>query len=69
MLGGSFPAVFNDVRPGQLVAGVKRLGFGEVHEGTTGVELIREEYTRLVEATGGTPMISTHCPTISYNFV
>jgi len=64
VLGCSFPAFFNDVRAGQLVAGIKRLGFGEVHEGTSGVELIREQYGRFIEEPGGTPMISTHCPTI-----
>jgi DNA-binding NtrC family response regulator/iron only hydrogenase large subunit-like protein len=64
VLGCSFPAFFNDVRAGQLVAGIKRLGFSEVHEGTSGVELIRDQYARLVQERGGTPMISTHCPTI-----
>ncbi len=64
VLGCSFPAFFNDVRAGQLVTGIKRLGFDEVHEGTSGVELVREHYSRLIEEPGGTPMISTHCPTI-----
>jgi DNA-binding NtrC family response regulator/iron only hydrogenase large subunit-like protein len=64
VLGCSFPAFFNDVRPGQLVAGIKKLGFGEVHEGASGVELIRSEYARLVDQPGQPPLISTHCPTI-----
>jgi DNA-binding NtrC family response regulator/iron only hydrogenase large subunit-like protein len=64
VLGCSYPAFFNDVRPGQLVAGIKRLGFHEVHEGASGVELIRAEYGRLKGQAGTTPLISTHCPTI-----
>src|SRR5690242_11645199 len=31
VLGCSFPAFFHNVAPGQLVAGLKRLGFAEVH--------------------------------------
>ncbi len=64
VLGCSFPAFFNDVRPGQLVSGLKRLGFSDVHEGTEGVELIAGEYARLVENPPDFPLISTHCPTI-----
>jgi transcriptional regulator with PAS, ATPase and Fis domain/iron only hydrogenase large subunit-like protein len=64
VLGCSFPAFFNDIRPGQLVTGLKRLGFGEIHEGASGVELLREEYARLAAAPNDLPLISTHCPTI-----
>ena len=64
VLGCSYPAFFNDVRSGQLASGIKRLGFDEVHEGASGVELIRSEYGRLKEQDAGLPLISTHCPTI-----
>ena len=64
VLGCSFPAFFNDVRPGQLVTGLKRLGFCEVHEGASGVELLVEEYRGLVDHPGDASLISTHCPTI-----
>jgi len=64
VLGCSFPAFFNDIRPGQLVTGLKRLGFVEVHEGTAGVELISGEYAWLAENPPVTPLISTHCPTM-----
>jgi len=64
VLGCSYPAFFNDVRPGQLISGIKRLGFEEVHEGSSGVELIRDEYGRIREEGEGYPRISTHCPTI-----
>ncbi len=64
VLGCSFPAFFNDVRPGQLVSGLKRLGFSEVHEGASGVELLVDDYTDLVSQPDDSPLISTHCPTI-----
>ncbi|PLX93576.1 MAG: sigma-54-dependent Fis family transcriptional regulator [Desulfuromonas sp.] len=64
VLGCSFPAFYHDVRPGQLVTGLRRLGFCEVHEGSSGVELIRSEYARLIARPPVTPLISTHCPTI-----
>ncbi|TYO98225.1 DNA-binding NtrC family response regulator [Geothermobacter ehrlichii] len=64
VLGCSFPAFFNDIRPGQLVTALKKLGFVEVHEGTSGVELIRDDYRRLIERPPQTPLISSHCPTV-----
>ncbi len=64
ILGCSFPAFFNDISPGQLVTGLKRLGFCEVHEGASGVELLVDDYHRLAAEHGGLPLISTHCPTI-----
>ncbi|BCR04405.1 sigma-54-dependent Fis family transcriptional regulator [Desulfuromonas versatilis] len=64
VLGCSFPAFFNDVRPGQLVTGLKRLGFKEVHEGASGVELLVDEYAGLLNQPGDAPRITTHCPTI-----
>ncbi|MBE0595694.1 MAG: sigma 54-interacting transcriptional regulator, partial [Desulfuromonadales bacterium] len=64
VLGCSYPAFFNDVRPGQLVTGLKRLGFCEVHEGASGVELLSDTYTRMVENPPQTPLLTTHCPTI-----
>lgn len=64
VLGCSFPAFFHDIRPGQLVTGLKRLGFCEVHEGASGVELLQDTYRRLVDTPTEFPLISTHCPTI-----
>lgn len=64
VLGCSYPAFFHDVRPGQLVTGLKRLGFCEVHEGASGVELLEAEYANLVKQPTGAPLISSHCPTI-----
>ncbi|MEJ2199890.1 MAG: sigma 54-interacting transcriptional regulator [Desulfuromonadaceae bacterium] len=64
VLGCSFPAFFHDIRPGQLVTGLKRLGFGEVHEGASGVELIQDTYHQQITTPPDVPLISTHCPTI-----
>ena len=64
VLGCSFPAFFHDIRPGQLVAGLKRLGFEEVHEGSFGVELLVDTYRRLIDTPADYPRITTHCPTI-----
>ena len=64
VLGCSFPAFFHDIRPGQLATGLKRLGFAEVHEGASGVELVKPEYLRQLEQKTDLPLISTHCPTV-----
>jgi iron only hydrogenase large subunit-like protein len=64
VLGCSYPAFFNDLRPGQLVSGLKKLGFSEVHEGSAGVELIAENYQQLIHSEHRSPLISSHCPTI-----
>jgi DNA-binding NtrC family response regulator/iron only hydrogenase large subunit-like protein len=63
VLGCSFPAFFNTLRPGQLVAGLKELGFAEVHEGAYGAELIADSYARAIEEAGH-PLISSHCPAV-----
>ncbi len=63
VLGGDFPAFFHNVSPGQLVAGLKKLGFAEVHEGAYGVELVAVEYASAIEV-ATTPLISSHCPAI-----
>ena len=64
VLGCSYPAFFNDVRPGQLASALKRLGFAEVHEGASGVDLIRNRYIHRINEKTDTPLIATHCPTI-----
>ncbi len=64
VLGCSYPAFFNDIRPGQVVSGLKRLGFAEVHEGASGVELIADECRRHIDTPTSPPLISSHCPTI-----
>jgi len=63
VLGCSFPAFFHAATPGQVVEGLKQLGFSEVHEGAYGVELIAPPYAEAIENASG-PLISSHCPAI-----
>ncbi|MEJ2470716.1 MAG: sigma 54-interacting transcriptional regulator [Desulfuromonadales bacterium] len=64
VLGCSHPAFFNDTRSGQLVTGLRRLGFVEVHEGAAGVDLLRDSYRSALNQDPSRPLITTHCPTI-----
>ena len=59
----SFPAFFHYASPGQLSAGLKGLGFSEVHEGASGVELIAEQYVAAIR-NATLPLISSHCPAV-----
>jgi transcriptional regulator with PAS, ATPase and Fis domain/iron only hydrogenase large subunit-like protein len=64
IIGCSHPAFFNDVNTGQLVTGLRRLGFSEVHEGAAGIDLLRDSYRNKVEKNPDFPLITTHCPTV-----
>lgn len=64
ILGCSHPAFYHDLRSGQLVTGLRRLGFVEVHEGAAGVDLLRDSYRKTLEKDHPYPLITTHCPTI-----
>jgi transcriptional regulator with PAS, ATPase and Fis domain/iron only hydrogenase large subunit-like protein len=64
ILGCSHPAFFHDLRSGQLVTGLRRLGFAEVHEGAAGVDLLRDSYLKHLAKNQVYPLITTHCPTI-----
>ncbi|MDD2855070.1 MAG: sigma 54-interacting transcriptional regulator [Desulfuromonadaceae bacterium] len=63
VLGCSFPAFFNDLKPGQLVAALKSLGFSEVHEGAFGSKIIAESYKKSINESE-IPLISTHCSVV-----
>lgn len=63
VLGCSFPAFFHAYTPGQLVAGLKSLGFYEVHEGAYGARMIAPHYAAEIARTVR-PLISTHCPAV-----
>ena len=63
VLGCSFPAFFNAVSPGQLVSGLKSLGFLEVHEGAYGARMIAAGYRDQLKESRQ-PMISSHCPAV-----
>ena len=64
VLGCSYPASFHDVKAGQLVTGLKRLGFSEVHEGSVGVDLLTDRYNTAITSDDKRPLITSHCPTI-----
>jgi signal transduction histidine kinase/Fe-S-cluster-containing hydrogenase component 2 len=61
MLAPSFPAAF-DARPGQIVAGLRRVGFVGVYEVAFGADLVSQEYRRLREREPGRLLITTPCP-------
>lgn len=63
VLGCSFPAFFHSITPGQLVSGLKSLGFMEVHEGSYGVRMVASVYREAMQNTKG-PLISSHCPAV-----
>ena len=63
VLGCSFPAFFHSYTPGQLVAGLKSLGFREVHEGAYGARMIAPLYANAIEKTDR-PLISSHCSAV-----
>lgn len=63
VLGCSFPAFFHTYTPGQLVAGLKSLGFHEVHEGAYGARLIAPHYAQAI-ADAEQPLISSHCSAV-----
>lgn len=64
ILGCSHPAFFHDLRSGQLVTGLRRLGFSEVHEGAAGVDLLRDSYRKTLNKGQPYPLITTHCPAV-----
>ncbi len=63
VLGCSFPAYFHSITPGQLVSGLKSLGFLEVHEGAYGARIISGGYQEALTKSRQA-LISSHCPTV-----
>jgi len=63
VLGCSFPAFFHAITPGQLAAGLKSLGFREVHEGAYGARMIAGSYHEALH-NADRPLISSHCPAV-----
>ena len=64
ILAPSFPAYIGDMRPGQLVAGLRKLGFQLVVEGAWGVELLADRLSAVAPETSQTPIILGHCPAV-----
>lgn len=63
-LAPSFPAIFPNARPGQVISAVRALGFDEVHEVAFGAQLVAREYARLFRETDSL-VISTACPAVA----
>jgi len=64
VLGCSFPVYFHALKPGQLVAALKNLGFCEVHEGAYGARMIAGNYRAALQTDDDRPLISSHCPAV-----
>lgn len=60
----SFPAAFHPVRPGQMVAALRRLGFTRVVEVAFGADLLARRYAALIANTGRGPLLSSACPAL-----
>ncbi|MBN2311824.1 MAG: 4Fe-4S binding protein [Candidatus Hydrogenedentes bacterium] len=65
-LAPSFPAAFNQVDPGSVIAGIRALGFDDVWMVSFGAELVAREYVKLFERprNGEPPIIATACPAV-----
>ncbi|MBN1998647.1 4Fe-4S binding protein [candidate division KSB1 bacterium] len=68
VLAPSFPAAFHEVKPGQVVAGLKEIGFSQVMEVAFGADLVAREYQKLIKTNVMPIIISSACPAI-VNFI
>jgi two-component system NtrC family sensor kinase len=60
----SFPAEFVDMSPGTLVAMIRALGFGSVHEMSLGADLVAQAHRRMFEENPDKRYITTSCPAV-----
>jgi two-component system NtrC family sensor kinase len=65
VLSSAFPAAFPMVKPRQMVAALKKLGFSEVTEAAFGAELVCREYGRLLRENKGKPILASTCPAVT----
>lgn len=63
-LAPSFPAAFPGIRPGQLVAAFRALGFAQVLEVAFGAELAARGYAELARSQPDRTIITTPCPAV-----
>jgi two-component system NtrC family sensor kinase len=63
-LAPSFPAAFHEVSPGQVIAGIRALGFDQVMEVAFGAELVALAYRELLSTKAITPVITAPCPAL-----
>lgn len=64
ILAPSYPAAFDNLTAGQLVAALRALGFSWVMEVGFGAEIVAAEYARLLAAPPDRPVISSPCPAL-----
>jgi len=60
----AFPAALPEMRPGQFVSALKRLGFSEVMEDAFGAEMVSREYSRLLQENKSGLIFSSTCPAV-----
>jgi two-component system, NtrC family, sensor kinase len=63
-LAPSFPAAFPQVNPGQIIGGVKSLGFSEVTEVAFGADLVAQVHARWAKVHSRDLCISSPCPAL-----
>ena len=68
ILAPSFPAAFPDVKPNQVVAALRALGFAGVVPVAVGADLVAGEYAELAAKRAMTTIITTPCPAV-VNFI
>lgn len=61
-----FVAALEHSRPRQLVTALKKIGFDEVWEGAFGVELVAQEYRKILSGGWKWPLISSFCPAVVF---
>jgi two-component system NtrC family sensor kinase len=64
ILSSSFPAALPEIRPPQLVAALRKLGFSEVMEDAFGAELVGREYVQLLNKDKDRTILSSNCPAV-----
>ena len=60
----SFPAAFDGIKPLQIVTGLKKLGFDEVHEVAFGADMVGQAYTSLTQKETMPLIITSPCPAV-----
>ena len=68
ILAPSFPAAFPEVKPNQVVAALRALGFAGVVPVAVGADLVAREYAELAAKRAMTTIITTPCPAV-VNFI
>ena len=60
----SFPAALPEIRPGQFVTALKKLGFSEAMEDAFGADLVCQEYARVAQERKGKLILTSTCPAV-----